>query len=105
ITTVQFQVSSISVLRNSNIDHDWILGLHRKSGMPLIGAEVQFWSSVWNSSTRQYEQTLFQTTHTDEEGKAKYLAKEGDRQISSSTILIQHGDTLFTNITLNGRAS
>lgn len=105
ITTVQFQVSSISVLRNSNIDHDWILGLHRKSGMPLIGAEVQFWSSVWNSSTRQYEQILFQTTYTDEEGKARYLAKEENRQISSSTILIQHGDTLFTNITLNGRAS
>lgn len=103
LATLLFQASSISVLANNNVDYHWLFALHRKSGMPLPGAEVQFWANVWNSKARKSEQTLLQSTRTDEEGKTRYTATESNRTSTSAVTLAYRGDSLLLNLHLNGR--
>ncbi|MBK1438748.1 hypothetical protein JHJ32_02010 [Parapedobacter sp. ISTM3] len=97
-----FQVSSLSAVTNTGADGNWLFALHRKSGMPLHGAKVVYWTSNWNNERKAYQHTKLGETTTDDTGKAaipdagtKQAAPYGASHTRVTGIsLIHHADSL-----------
>ncbi|WP_353181864.1 alpha-2-macroglobulin family protein, partial [Parapedobacter lycopersici] len=94
---VPFQVSDASVIFQNTGQGNWLVALHRKSGMPLRGAQVIFWGNNWDSKTRKYEYSKLGQSRTDEDGKA-LITDSGikSRQIDRIS-LVYNNDTLQTD--------
>ena len=90
-----FQVSSWSMVTANGKNAQWLVALHRKSGMPIRGAQVTFLENQWDSEIRanRYKQTG--ETRTDEDGRAK-IEVGTDRRINRIAIST-HNDTLITD--------
>jgi len=94
---VPFQASEVSMLTQHSSDQSWLVALHRKSGMPLRGAQVIFWENRWDSATKDYEFIKLAESRTDEDGRAAItIPKMNSREINRIS-LIAKGDTLQTD--------
>ncbi|PPL01442.1 alpha-2-macroglobulin family protein [Parapedobacter indicus] len=97
-----FQVSAISMVTNDTKNGKWLFALHRKSGMPLRGATVNYWGNQWNGKKREYTYIKLGQTKTDEDGKAlvkgdgeQQAALYGSNYMQVTRITIaHHGDSL-----------
>ncbi|MGK6351854.1 alpha-2-macroglobulin family protein [Parapedobacter sp. DT-150] len=94
---VPFQVSSVSVVIQNTQRHASLVALHRKSGMPIRGAEVTHWENNWNAKAKDYEYTRLGESRTDEDGVAPLILDGSkNRRINRITVVL-HGDTLQTD--------
>lgn len=96
VHAVPFQVSALSMVIHTHKGNQRLVALHRKSGMPLRGAQVTFWENQWQSKQQQYVFRNLGQTRTDEDGKALIETTKKDRQINRITIGMP-GDTLRTD--------
>lgn len=70
VDVVPFQVSAISMVTNDTKAGKLLFALHRKSGMPLRGAAVDYWGNRWDDNKRENQFIKLGSTRTDEDGKA-----------------------------------
>lgn len=93
---VPFQVSTLSILTQKTQETNWLVALHRQSGMPIRGAQAIFWESQWDNKTNEYKFIKRGQSQTDEDGKAAISFPNNQNKAISRITLIQRGDTLQT---------
>lgn len=97
IHATPFQISALSVVTQRSEQGTSIIALHRKSGMPIRGAQTVFWENRWDSKRRDYEYIALGQSHTNEDGVAK-LTLKNDKSLRINRItLVSRGDTLVTD--------
>lgn len=96
LSVVPIQVSSLSLVTNNFENQRMLFALHRKSGMPIRGAQVTFLDERWDDTFDTYRYDAVGNTRTDEDGKAIIRIDKRQRNIRR-IVLSSHGDTLRTD--------
>lgn len=96
LVVVPFQVSSLSMITNNYDNQQTLFALHRKSGMPIRGAQVMFLQRRWDSKLNVYRYEAVGQTRTDEDGKASLTLGKPQSNINRIT-LSTNDDTLRTD--------
>lgn len=93
LSVVPIQVSSLSLITNNFENQHMLFALHRKSGMPIRGAQVTFLDERWDSTFNTHRYEVVGQTRTDEDGKATVRIDERRRNIRR-IVLSSHEDTV-----------
>ncbi len=96
LTVVPVQVSSLSLITTNLDNHQLLFALHRKSGMPIRGANLSFLDERWDNTFNSHRYEVVGKTTTDENGKATIPINKRQRNIRR-IVLSAHGDTLHTD--------
>src|SRR5690606_19445760 len=96
LSVAPIQVSSLSLITNNFENQRILFALHRKSGMPIRGAQVTFLDERWDSTFDTYRYEVIGKTRTDEDGKATIRIDKRQRNIRR-IVLAAHGDTVRTD--------
>lgn len=97
IHATPLQVSALSVVTQRSAQGTSIIALHRKSGMPIRGAQAMFWENRWDSKRRDYEYIELGQSRTDEDGIAQLVPKKDKSLRINRITLVSGGDTLVTD--------
>ncbi|MFC3198403.1 alpha-2-macroglobulin [Parapedobacter deserti] len=96
LQAASIQVSALSMVVNNQQGNHSLVALHRKSGMPIRGAQVVFQENHWDTHNRKYSYRTIGQTRTDEDGRAAIAISNHKSSINRIQIAA-HGDTLQTD--------